>query len=315
MAHRALFVDGPVDRDRYELGFSEAVCSQFDVTALRPLEFAEWRPGSLDEYEVVFVYRRFAELEAAPSIEWGDYRGRRVMVDHDAFHDFTSWSDRPGRWRAAFARHGFDTLVCSGVRSYEHFTSHGIDTILLHKAVDPRRFTELGLDRAGLCFFGSPYRSRGALLRHLDAARLAVDRRTAPYAELNAVLNEYLGLVTTVRGADVRFGRLGRAVERVRPGTVLRYEPAAEPMAKHFEAAAAGCAVITDWTPDLEPLGFVEGESVISFADFDEMVDRVRHYSDRPDDLRRIGAAAAQLCRERHTWQHRAVELEKALFG
>jgi glycosyltransferase involved in cell wall biosynthesis len=136
-----------------------------------------------------------------------------------------------------------------------------------------------------------------------------------PYPELNAHLNRYAAMVTTTLGAVVRFGRAGRAIERWRPGTVLRYTASPEPMLKFFEAAAAGCAVLTDPTEDFADLGFVDGESVVVCEDLDDMVEKSRWYADRVDSLRRIGAAAAELCRTRHRWSDRAADVERVVFG
>jgi spore maturation protein CgeB len=84
-------------------------------------------------------------------------------------------------------------------------------------------------------------------------------------------------------------------------------------MLKLFESAASGCATFCDWTPDLDYLGFVDGENIIVFRDFDELVEKARYYLAQPDELRRIGSNGAALALERHTWKHRAIELRQVL--
>jgi hypothetical protein len=80
-----------------------------------------------------------------------------------------------------------------------------------------------------------------------------------------------------------------------------------EPMAKQFECSALGCAVIRDRQPELYDLGFVEGESVLSYDTFPEMMDLVDRYSTSKGiaDLEQIGKAAREVARK-HTWTHRA---------
>lgn len=135
-----------------------------------------------------------------------------------------------------------------------------------------------------------------------------------PYSELNLELNRSLAMVTTVRGSVARFGSIGNIIQRIRPSTLVRTEPAPEPMMKHFEAAGAGLAVFTDPTPDLHRLGFVDGTNVVTFRSLDDLVDKSRYWLDRPDQLRQIGAAAGILASARHTWAQRAAELERVIF-
>lgn len=261
----------------------------------------------------VILFRRFRGLEREPSTDWYGFDGLRALLDFDAFHDFTTWGGAPGRWQRLIRDRGFDLLVCSGLKSAQHFAEAGIPPLLIHKGYEPTRFHDLGRSRSGVGTFGTAYRSRMALNRALGSRRVPVENFACRYEELNDRLNDMAGVVTTVMGAHVRFGRAGRLVERLRPGTVLRFEPAPEPMAKHFEACGAGCAVITDETLDLEFLGFRDEVTTVMFSSLDEGVERTRHYLDNPDDLRRIGTAAAELVRDRHTWDHRIDALERGL--
>lgn len=268
--------------------------------------------ASMDATIVFWPYRWLAQ---APALGLGALPGRAVMLEQDAFGDFTSWGRLQGTWAATFDRHGFDLLVCSGQASVQHFSRLGVQAALVHKGVSLERFGDLGLPRGGFCSYGTDYTSRIILRRKLSKARLQVDGVVSPYPELNRQLNRYLAMVTTVRGTRVMFGSAGRLVERVRQGTLVHQESAPEPMMKVFEAAAAGCAVITDGVRDFELLGFEDGTNIITFDDLDQCVERVRHYASRQDELIAIGTAAAELVKTRHGWNHRARELELAIFG
>jgi spore maturation protein CgeB len=82
-----------------------------------------------------------------------------------------------------------------------------------------------------------------------------------------------------------------------------------EPMIKTFEVAGAGCAPLLAPSPDLELLGFSDGETALVWRDFDELAELVRDGHDDSERLATVGDAAADLARRRHTWTHRATEL------
>lgn len=305
----------PFERDRFERDLVEAFARQPQTTVV---DFDSWQSRRLAELPpdcaTAIVFIPFKYMEAAEPIDWHGFSGQRVMLDHDSFHDFTTWGGPlNGRWTHEFFRQKFDSLVCSGLISRDHFESQGIPCQVMHKGFTPSRFYDLNNERSGLCSYGSPYRSRMAMLRQMRTARVGVSYIQSSYGALNVSLNQFAGFLTTVRGSTVRFGRTGRAIERYRPGTCLRYEDAPEPMAKHFEAAATGCAVFTDQTNDLAYLGFRDGESVVAFSNFDDLIDRARFYLVRPDLLRDIGRRSASLCRVRHTWDVRIRDLYSTL--
>lgn len=295
------FIDAVLERCSPELVWDHLPQGQSDLEQL----------AAMDSTIVFWPYRLLVQ---APDLGLGALRGRAVMIEHDAFGDYTSWGALQGTWPTTFGRHGFDLLVCSGLASVQHFERLGVPVALVHKGVATERFHDLGGPREGFCTYGTDYTSRVILKRKLRAARLPVEQFAAPYHELNGQLNRYAAMVTTVRGTSVKYGQVGRLVERVRRGTFVQQEPAPEPMMKIFESTAAGCAVFTDAVPDLPLLGFEDGRNIISFDTIDECVERVRHYLQRPDELAAIGEAAAALVGARHSWRSRAADLEAAIF-
>lgn len=306
----------PLAPTRPEFDFVNEIVRHFQITTtFDRLPRSRDDLAALNGLDAVIVFWPYRDLARTEPLHMSRLRTRAVMLEHDAFGDFTTWGSLQGTWKSTFTRHEFELLVCSGVRSEEHFSHLGVQTAVVHKGYSPTRFHDLTMDRAGLCTYGAPYPSRVALQRALRHGRVPLTQITAPYSELNLHLNRSLAMVTTVRGSEPRFGSIGKAIQRARPSTLVRTEPAPEPMMKHFEAAGAGLAVFTDPTRDLAVLGFIEGTNVVTFHDLNDLVDKTRYWLARPDQLRQIGANAGALAATRHTWAHRAAELERAIFS
>ncbi|MGH9894720.1 MAG: glycosyltransferase family protein, partial [bacterium] len=53
------------------------------------------------------------------------------------------------------------------------------------------------------------------------------------------------------------------------------------------------------------------GETMVSYRNFDELVEKVRAYDRDPARLREIGLKAAASVADNHSWDHRAVEFEQ----
>lgn len=306
---RTLVLHRRFDRDRSEVDFLAALQSVADVR--------EWSsPVRASGYDAVVVMVAFRDLVVSDPIDWAGFDGLRVLLDHDAYLNYWAMSERApylGAWPGAIRRHRFDLLLASGRELTARFVGEGVPAAWLPKGYDPARFHDAGGDRTGLVHYGSPYRARAVMLREAARAGLEVEQIQVPYSALPARLNRAAGCLICNRSARVPFGKLGRAVNRVRP--LVRLGPSTEPMLKNFEAAAAGCAVFADWHPDLLELGFVDGENVVIYRTFDELVERARVLADQPDAMRRIGRAAATLARERHTWPRRARELDQILVS
>jgi spore maturation protein CgeB len=106
-------------------------------------------------------------------------------------------------------------------------------------------------------------------------------------------------------------GSLGRLVHRAWPGAAVQVRQGSEMMIKNFEAAAAGCALIADRTRDIEALGFVPGQTILTYQSFDELVDLLQGVDD--STLEAIGRQAAAFVARHHSWDHRAQEIARAL--
>lgn len=280
------------------------------------LDTATWQLPPLADYDAVIFFVRFRELMERPSLPWDGYPGLKVLLDQDSFMDFCGWHGRSpyeGRWTETFRDLGFDLLICTGQRSAEHFTDRGLAAEVLHKAYDERYFHPLSEDRSGICHYGSPYAARMKMLKAVRKAGIIVDDVRAPYTQLNGMLNAHQSVLICNMTSVIPFGRNGARIEYRIPGSILRVQPAPEPMIKNFEAMGAGCCVFTDPSPDDAQLGFVDGETCITYFGFNDLVDRLRYYEARPDAVAAIGQRGAELVRNRHTWTNRGVELREVL--
>jgi len=270
--------------------------------------------GDLDGTSAVVFFVRFAALRTQPPFSWGHYPGLRAMYDQDAYLNFRPGSPFEGAWPDVVARNCFDVLLCSGKQVTAQLSARGVRTYWLPKGYDTRTFRDLGDIRAGYCFFRSPYPARRAMLDYARRRGLDVRVLRSRAAALNVELNRFLGCVICNMEWEQRLpGRLGRRLGTTLPRFGVSVHAAFEPMIKNFEVAGAGCAPIADEIPELADLGFVDGDTMVGYRNFAELVEKLRDYGRRPDDLRAIGARAAALAQSRHTWDHRVAQRDADL--
>lgn len=71
------------------------------------------------------------------------------------------------------------------------------------------------------------------------------------------------------------------------------------------EIAACGVPLVTNYLPELEEIGFIDGINCITYHSPNEVCDAIRRAIDNPQ----IGSAGLQLIQERHTYEIRAKEV------
>jgi hypothetical protein len=271
------------------------------------------------DYSAVTLFVKFADLAAAAPLDWGAYAGLRVLYDHDAFWNYTAWGSLQGQWPAAKSRHGFDLLVCTGRRTADQMRDDGLTTEWVPKGYDPRIFFDRGSPaRSGFCTYGTRYPARAAMVGIARDRGVRLAEIKVPYLQLNDQLNHFAACIVCNLDGVYRFGTYGRKAAKLQAGRFARHLlvrplPGYEVMLKNYEASAAGCAVFCDRVPELEELGFVDGETTIVYENYDDLISRIEHYQSSPEALREIGARAAVLCAERHTWRQRVGELHDAI--
>lgn len=312
MSSRVLVVYQPFDRPRYEDALLRALRADTRAT-MRSTAECGWpvSASALGDADVAVFIVPARLLAVSEPIDWGRFSGRRVLLDYDVINDFVQyWIARsnPVRHVDEFRRHRFDTLLTGSGHVAATLRERGVDAHWLAKAADTEHFSVTAGGRRGLGTFGTPYPARVALLRRLQACDVAIEvSERVSYGELPALLGGWRACLVCNMGVRVRMGAIGRTLYRFSPGRGVRLLPSYEVMAKNFEAAAAGCAVFMDHSEDLLSLGFADGDTALVYRDVDELVDRIKSTDD--ESFARIGSRAADLCRARHDWRHRAGEL------
>lgn len=81
-----------------------------------------------------------------------------------------------------------------------------------------------------------------------------------------------------------------------------------------FDVLCAGGFLLSDLREDLTTL-FREGEEVVAYGSADDLREKAAWYLSRPEERRRIAAAAAARVRAEHTYVHRAETILKSVFG
>ncbi len=178
-------------------------------------------------------------------------------------------------------------------------------------------------DRWALSFIGSPSPARLRLLERVvgdlglgpDAVRFVVGSwrlipligRRRLHVRSWLFRDGYMDL-ETLGHAAVReiYHRSTLCLNIHQPGTVSGFNM------RVFEAAGAGGAQVVERLPGLEEQ-LREGEEVACYSDADELVERVRHLLENPDEARRMGKRAAVTAAARHTYGHRVQLILEAL--
>ena len=125
-------------------------------------------------------------------------------------------------------------------------------------------------------------------------------------ADFLTVLSDELGAGLWI-GGDVY---LEEAVLKLASGKIIvNHAQSTSTNMRTFEGMSMGGVVLQPWTPDLDALGFVDGVHLLVYRDVDEAIEKIRQYSDQPDERRRIGEQARQAILDRHTYVHRAAQM------
>ena len=268
---------------------------------------AEEAGVDLDSVDVCMVYIRFRFLLETSPWDWTGFDGLRVWMEHDAWGNY---SEAHPQWQGSFPdvyqRDRFHLMITTGRRTAELLHHDGVDARWMPKGYSAGNFRELNLPRTGVCTFGMLWPSRRAMISRLRRRGIDLVDASGPFSTLNDRLNAHAAAVVCNMPGKVPFGRAGRAVQRVIP-SMVSVRPAVEPMIKTFEVAAAGCAPVIDHLDELEELGFVDGQTCLTYRTFDEAADKL--LATDLSQLLEIGSAAAQLAQSRHTWAHRAARV------
>jgi hypothetical protein len=257
----------------------------------------------LEDVDVVLMWVRFRHRVDGPAFSWDHFRGQRVWMEHDAWLNFLPYSAFYGKFPPVFRRDKFDLMISTGRRTRDGLRAAGVDAEWMPKGFSSTAFRDLGsTNREGACTFGTAWPSRRSMMHRVRRRGIDLVDVSGPFDTLNVRLNRYASSVVCNMPGRPPIGKPGRAIARIWPEFV-RTEPAIEPMIKTFEVAGSGCALVVDEIQELASLGFVNGETCLTYRTFDEAARLLR----RPQpELLAIGRAGAALARSHHTWRNRA---------
>jgi hypothetical protein len=221
-------------------------------------------------------------------------KGPRIIIEHDAYLNFMPSSQYYKCWTRLYRNCNFDLIISSGKVTTERLREEGLPAVWVPKGCNTE-FCDVKNQFSGqVGYFGYPiaeqetgkkfdfYESRGKMSEFIDNRLPLIG---CEFKDFSDTVSQYSAAVTND-------------------------ETMCEPMAKQFECSAMGCLMIRDKQPELYDLGFVEGESILSYENFDELAELCDMYTkeEARGDLKRMQKKARYVARN-HTWEHRAKEV------
>ncbi|MCB9675593.1 MAG: glycosyltransferase family 1 protein [Alphaproteobacteria bacterium] len=314
---RVLLIDRQWNATNHQRGIIEGMHAHLDLTFLG-FEAGDW-PTSLEQlpdphsFDVIIWRSGYKWLVGDRPWDWGGYQGLKVFFGTDAVQSYSPIVGRKklGTWPAGVHRRGFDLVITTGREVRDRLIADGVEAAWIPKGYDGDRIVARPDPHRGLiCHYGTAYAARRRALESMRRAGIPVEGFRCTQPELAEHLGRYLAcLVCNMHFATPLPNRL---LSRL-PVAIPIERVGMEPMIKNFEVAGAGCAPVCDAIPELYELGFRDGVNMVSYRRFSELVEKMRHYRQNPDELEHIGAAAAELARTRHTWHHRGAQWREVL--
>ena len=84
-------------------------------------------------------------------------------------------------------------------------------------------------------------------------------------------------------------------------------------MEKHFEVSGCGCVPITNHIPELKDLGYVDGETMVDYNCFEELVEKINYYTVNIEELKHIAMVSEEFTRSKHSWTHRMKDFKNLI--
>lgn len=216
---------------------------------------------------------------------------RLVIFDFDFCQNYVPGGGSYGKLESVLRTLNEHRIVISSLFIKRDLQAKGFDAEYSPKAYDTALVHDLGLLRdIRLGFIGRSnhrvYRQRKDWL-----ARLTKDVGLQVFrTEENAAYNHLLNRIQIFICPDLAFHEL---------------------MIKNFEALAAGCVLVTGrpGRDEADYLGFLDGENVVLFESYDELLEKLRLLQQNPGLSSRIAVAGRELAVSRHSWEARAEPL------
>jgi len=78
---------------------------------------------------------------------------------------------------------------------------------------------------------------------------------------------------------------------------------------RFFEAMMSGSALLSNYLPAQDELGFVAGRDYIAYTDEKDMIEKARYYLEHDEEREKIAKSGHALVKSLHTYRHRAQEI------
>ena len=79
------------------------------------------------------------------------------------------------------------------------------------------------------------------------------------------------------------------------------------------ESTATGTFLLTEWVPDLEKAGYIDGKHLVTYRTMDEAVEKAKYYLAHEAEREAIAKAGMEHTLAHHTYVHRAQEMLKVV--
>ena len=244
----------------------------------------------------MFPTRDYEREEEYLMVDYGSYDGLKVLYDTDSQSSIYS--------RCKFCNeNGVDHVFLAN--NYKFLDDHremmaGKDTKVhwLPFGVDTDFFTDLGKERdREVLFLGCTnelhYLNRiymVAVMKRAFGARFFFN----PSNEINN--QKYIDILN-------RYKVFASAGDRYQ-GFFMKY----------LEVMACGCLLVSQYSPTFEKLGLVDGEHLVLYNSFNELVDKTWHYLGSREERESIAKRGREEVLRKHTWAHRVDEMMEILY-
>lgn len=78
---------------------------------------------------------------------------------------------------------------------------------------------------------------------------------------------------------------------------------------RSFETLGCGTALLSNYNPQYNDLGFIDGENYISYSNLDELWEKLKYYINSLDEVARIAESGFKFVLDGHTYTHRMKDL------